>query len=261
MPHEHVALELARRLKGDVYHNQHAGCAKRAALVKATQHELRQDRDHREEERTEQREASGDLSKIIARRLAGADTRDEAAVLLQILRHFDRIERHARIEETEADDQKRIDDVVNRAAGAHVRFIERIERAVRPELGKHARELEEREREDQRQNAVGVRLDRQIGALPTIHLAADNALCILHGDAALCLIHMRDQRDKADNQNGKHQQFPNGKRANKELFAEVDERLGYARNDGCKDQHRNAVANAILGDALAEPHQECGTSG
>ena len=62
MPHEHVAFELARRLKGNVYHNQHAGCAKRAALVKAAQHELRQDGNHCEEERAEQCKASGDLS-------------------------------------------------------------------------------------------------------------------------------------------------------------------------------------------------------
>jgi hypothetical protein len=38
--------------------------------------------------------------------------------------------------------------------------------------------------------------------------------------------------------------------------AELAERVGQARGDAGEDQDRDAVAEAALGDLLAEPHQE-----
>ncbi|MPN19715.1 hypothetical protein SDC9_167087 [bioreactor metagenome] len=62
--------------------------------------------------------------------------------------------------------------------------------------------------------------------------------------------------DEADDDDQEDEQFPDRQCADKELLTNADKGLGYARNDGCKDQHRNAVTNTLLRDALAEPHQE-----
>ena len=37
--------------------------------------------------------------------------------------------------------------------------------------------------------------------------------------------------------------------------------MGHGSNDGCEDQHGDTVADALLGDALTQPHKEGGTGG
>ncbi|MPN00924.1 hypothetical protein SDC9_148122 [bioreactor metagenome] len=72
---------------------------------------------------------------------------------------------------------------------------------------------------------------------------------------------MRYQRDEADNNDQQNRELPHGHGSDHELFAPADQRFGYARYDGSKDQHRNTVADAVFGNPLAKPHQKRGAGG
>ena len=98
--------------------------------------------------------------------------------------------------------------------------------------------------------------------LTAVHLASDDALCILHRDLADRLVDVDDKRDeRKDDRDGQHEDDP-GHDAAGSSCDRIDallEEVGHAGHDGSEDQHRNAVADSLLRDALAEPHQERGT--
>src|ERR1700735_3488925 len=72
------------------------------------------------------------------------------------------------------------------------------------------RSRQNRAREDDRHNATGVHLQRQVRRLATHHLAADNTLGILHWDATLRPL---DVDDEGYNGNHARNQDHNGDRS------------------------------------------------
>ena len=98
--------------------------------------------------------------------------------------------------------------------------------------------------------------------LTAVHLATDDTLCILHRDLADRLVDIHDKRDERnDNRDGDNEDHIRPDAAGVRLNRD-DAFLDEIRNtghDGSEDQHGNAVADSLFGDALAEPHQECGT--
>ena len=101
-------------------------------------------------------------------------------------------------------------------------------------------------------------LERQMRALCLEHLAALLAARIVDRNAALGALHVHDEDDGRD-ATDEHQDCRD--RAHLTVTHEF-RRTGYsrreARNDAGENDHRNAVADAALGDLLAEPHQKHG---
>ena len=95
-----------------------------------------------------------------------------------------------------------------------------------------------------------------MGGLATVHLAAHNALGVLDRDAALRIGHEHDEHDDCETDDD-HQYSRNNARC--AAAEQVDQRGNQRRatgNDACEQDDRNAVANAVLGDVLAQPHDQ-----
>ena len=61
--------------------------------------------------------------------------------------------------------------------------------------------------EDDRHDAAGVDLERKVGGLAAHHLAADDALGVLHGDAALGALDEDDEGDDGDHAGDQDQRW------------------------------------------------------
>ena len=81
------------------------------------------------------------------------------------------------------------------------------------------------------------------------HLAADHPAGVLHRDPALGLLDEDDGRD--DDQTDQHHDAEDPPALG---LLDVPQRRGEGRDDLGEDQDRHAVADAAVGDELAEPH-------
>ena len=142
-------------------------------------------RDHRQNrqvDRAEGGDAGADLLNEVAGGLALANAGDHTAVVLDILRNFNRVEADRRIEEREAEDHQRKDQLVAPAHGGDMVGPPVIRGGVREERQNGRRELHDGAREDQRQDAGGVQLQRDVRGLTAVHLPPNHPLGILDGE-------------------------------------------------------------------------------
>src|SRR5207237_10115078 len=79
--------------------------------------ECRQQRDEGQEQRARESDAGHDLIDVLCRLLPRLDPRNEAALLLQVLRDIHRIEDDRRVEVGEADDRDCLEQVVEPGPG------------------------------------------------------------------------------------------------------------------------------------------------
>ena len=92
-----------------------------------------------------------------------------------------------------------------------------------------------------------------MGVLTAVHLVADNALCVLHRYAALCIGHPNYEC------NYKQERY-NDTDYSKVLFKfspvapQSGKSLRTALNDTCKKQYRDTVTYTFNINLLAEPH-------
>ena len=110
---------------------------------------------------------------------------DEAAGLLHVLGQVHWVDRHRVVEVAEEDDEAGVDRVVDPVAAAeeaHGAFgPRRVRRKGRDRNGYR----QQGQREDDRDDAALVDLERQVALRAAVHLAADHALGVLDGDLAL----------------------------------------------------------------------------
>src|SRR5262249_35834296 len=87
VPHEQVRLHLLQRAERHAPHDQHAGPAEAdRPHLEQRDEDVREHRDGGEEERPRERDARQHLVDVLRRVAAGADARNEAAVLAHVLR-------------------------------------------------------------------------------------------------------------------------------------------------------------------------------
>ena len=98
-----------------------------------------------------------------------------------------------------------------------------------------------------------------MGGLAAIHLAADLTLGVLDGDPSLSTLNENDAH--SDGQH--HYQDKDRKQhvhvAGLDELVRAQESAGDTDHDTGEDDERNAVANTLCGDLLAEPHDKDGT--
>ena len=100
--------------------------------------------------------------------------------------------------------------------------------------------------------------------LATHHLAADDALCVLNGNAALGFLDIDDEgndRNHANDQDGNCDGGEGSPGAVAGLLVEVLNALGQADDDTGKDEQAHTVADAAFGDLFTQPHDEGSTGG
>ena len=110
------------------------------------------------------------------------------------------------------------------------------------------------EREDHRDDAGLVHLQRQVRRGSAVHLASDHPLRVLHRDTTLTLL---DEDDTGDDQ-----QRCEADEGEDQRTTAVEDCLALARDTRCdtgEDEEGHTVADATFGDDLAEPHDHGST--
>src|SRR5206468_4304676 len=196
------------------------------------------------------------ISQIVGGGFAGTDPGDEAAELLHLVGTLVGVERDRHVEVREEDDQPEIDGDVHRVGGigqivadkAVPPRVARAGAAAADQLSDQVRDVDQRRREDHRDNTGLVDLERQIRRRAAVHAPADHALGVLHGNAALALLDEHDADD--DDQRG------HTDKGEHHAATAVEDGLALdrdTRSDAGEDQQRHAVADATLGDPPAPP--------
>ena len=135
-------------------------------------------------------------------------------------------------------------------------------RADGQDLDHEAGHDEDRLREDDRHDAGIVDLERQEGGLAAVDLVAADLLGVLDGDFALRL---RDGDGAGDDGEEEKEQRDDQDRAPRPVLPPpvpvsicqpCNKRGGQARDDVDGDDHRDTVADALVGDLFAQPHQQ-----
>ena len=127
--------------------------------------------------------------------------------------------------------------------------------------GQRLRDDEDRRREDDRDDAGGVHAQRQVGVRAAVDLAADDALGVLHRDAALRPFHEDDEGDDGDHEDDQAEHREEVALAVADVFDDAEDGVRQVDDDAGEDDQRDAVADAALGDLLTEPHDEGGAGG
>src|SRR4051795_3584686 len=173
-----LALDLLGGVETHTDEDEHGGAAERERLAGAGaaageegQRNDRQDGDRGEVERAGQRDPREDVLEVLRRRAARSDARDEAAVLAHVVADLDRVERDRDIEVREEDGEQAVGQDVRplRAASEVSRDEGRQPLVAGPDLGKQLREIEQRRREDDRDDTGLVDLQRDVGRRPALH--------------------------------------------------------------------------------------------
>src|ERR1019366_4050676 len=201
---------------------------------------------------------------VIGRIAAGADARNEAAILAHVIRRLIGVENNRNVEETEEDDAGHEQAVVERFA-----VLDALQRSREPgdvlypgNLRHGRREGQDRGSEDHRNHAAGVDFERHVGGLPAHHAAAHDALGVLHRNPALAALHQDDEGDHRNHHDDQHDQGDGAPVVDGEnVLINVGDGVGQPHHDSREDDERHAVADAALADLLTQPHDESRAGG
>ena len=252
-----LSVDLLHRLQTNADDNEERRAAEGHLRTRQLQRDDRQGRqegDDHQVQRAGRRDSVDHIAQVLSRGTARAIPGDEASVLLHVVRDLIRVERDRRVEEGEEQCHQGVDRQVERGALREVR-----RNPLDPpvlglaELGNHRRQRQDRRREDDRDNAGHVDLEGDVRGRATVLTTTDHPLGVLHRDAALRLLNVDD--GDGDEKKERHD---SGDRAPLAGLTNGEQLLGQAGGDGGEDQQGHAVADATLGDELAEPHDDAG---
>ena len=195
---------------------------------------------------------------VLLRRPARPDAGDEAAVLPQLLGGLSRLERERRVEVGEADGQQEVDDHVLdawSATGTSPIAVRDVAHAARPRRrevgGELGREEQDADREDDRDHARQVDPQRQERLAALVHAPAADAAGVLDRDPPLAFLDVDDHRDRRRSPGWRTGRC----RAGSGCRARIAGPRPGPGDDAGEDDEADAVADALLGDQLAEPHR------
>ncbi len=212
----------------------------------------------------EQRNAVTDLFEIQRRRLTGTDALNEAAVLLNALGNVLGVELDLRIEESERKDEdgehEDIDPPPGRILTGEISVPpgERARPRLAAEAYDHAREGYDGKRKDEGHNAVARYFHGNNGRLTAVHFGAAHLLRILNGNLPFGEIDEYDQEENDHDQHDEEGKFQKHFGVGADFHNFIQDRFPRGGENTDKDNHGNAVADAVFGNALAQPHDEDG---
>src|SRR3989454_542114 len=183
MSQQQVLLHLRDGVERDPHHDEQRGAAEAERHVEGVRHHDRQHGHDRQENGTRERDAGQHVVDIVRRGGAGLHTRDEATLLLQVLRQVHGVEDDRRVEICEENDQQRARDQVHRRRHAEV-LGEVLQGLIAAERGDRPGDDDERLREDDRHHVRGVEPQRDERLLTLADPASSHHLARdLNGDA------------------------------------------------------------------------------
>ena len=169
------------------------------------QHHRRDQRDHGEVDRAGERDAREDVVEVGHRGRPGPDARDEPALLADVVGGVHGVERDRRVEVGEEDHQQAEREHVDQARLVDdVALHEAREAPARDHVLQQDREVQHRRREDDRDHAGGVHLERDVRAAARGHLPAHHAFRELHRDPPLPLLEIDHRHDDGERDREDH---------------------------------------------------------
>ena len=258
----HIAFQRTGGVKSNADHDQQAGTAKLDGDVgQITQHNG-QARNNRQEDAADQGDLLQGLGDEVAGGLAGADARDGAVVLAQLIADVDGVVLDRNIEVVETDDQQHISHQVHRAG-----VVEHLEEDVvgpAQEAANHVGQAAQRHGEDDGHNAGHIHLDGDVACLAAVHLTADHTLGVLYRDAALRVGQddHEDHRDDGQYQDDRQQDVvPAGGLGGGEHTLDHGQHTGPVGHDAGEDQQGHTVADALGVNLVAHPGNQLAAGG
>src|SRR5579863_3876547 len=286
IPHHQLRFELLYGVHRHADHNQQRRAAEVKLHVQTVEHEpphvpiepiaakpyrqvlqmntgnhpFRKQADDGEIHASHKRQARENSIDVLRRIPPRADTGNEAAILPHVVRQFRGIENDAHVKESKENNQRHIHQCVERLAPANRggEFLKERRLALKNQR-QRLRERQQRARENRRNHAAGIHAQRQVGHLPAHHLAAHHALRVLHGNAPLASLdednegdHRPHQRQESDKRDARERTPLPGLR----FLPEIKYRARQADDDARKNNERHPIADAAVGDLLAQPHDE-----
>ncbi len=124
------------------------------------------------------------------------------------------------------------------------------------EVRDHAGEDHDADREDQRDHAGRVDLERNEGGVAAVLPVAADPLGMVNRNPALALVDVDDADDRDQRDQDEDDRTDRGCRRANRRSPDWPIAARQARDDATEDDDRDAVADAVLGDQLADPDQQ-----
>ena len=265
MTHHELCLDLLDRFErnADYDDNRRTANGNVGQARRERANDQREEGNNAKEQRTDEDHLSQRLGDEVSGGLARTEARDEAAVLLQIIGNFDRIKLDRSIKIRKCNNQNGVEYDIERIA---LREQILYDTADRTGFGRIEREYRRGQRqngrrEDDRHNAGRVDLNGQEGGLAAVHLTTNHTLCILNRDTAFGVRHIHDEHDQCQaDDDHQHCSQCTGAAVLDQVEQAIRQR-GTAGDNARKQDDRDTIANAVLGDVFAQPHDQRRTSG
>jgi len=259
MTHEHLRFELLNSFKRNGNKNQDrctTECDTRR-LGEDDLNDVRKDSDNTKEESAEKGYFMNGLDDEVAGRLTGTDTRDCAAVVLDVVSYFYGIVLNRDVEIVKRNDKNECQNDVNGRCLREI-FHNKLSIArVRYELSNSCRNADDSKSKDDGHNAGHNYFDGQVSALAAVHFSADLTFSVLDRDSSFCTVHENDEREHEK----RHDNDDNGDIPKTVHYVsnKSHNECRTSGNDGSKKDHGDTVADTLFIDAFTEPHNEAGT--
>src|SRR5579872_2597583 len=228
--------------------------------VNTRDHPFREQADRGEIDAADKGEPAQDAIDVLGGVAAGAYAGDEAAVLAHVVGQFGGVENNAHVEECKQNDQQNVDQRIERLAPLQSpgQAVKRREALLHDEVD-GAGKRQQGTGKDRRNHAAGIHAQRQVGHLPAHDAAADDALGVLHRDAALAALDENDEADHGQHQGDQDEQGQAGEGPpllGGRFGPQIVEAARQADHDAGKNDQGHAIAHTALADLFAEPHDE-----
>src|SRR5262249_28050587 len=124
------------------------------------------------------------------------------------------------------------------------------------EVGEIVGNLQDRDREDDRDDATRIDAQGQIGVLTPVNAPPDDALGVLHGNWPLRPFDVDDERHDSHHEDQYEDQRQDGEISLPDLLKQAEDGRGKTNDDAGKNDERDSVADPAFGDLLSQPHDE-----
>ena len=259
--HGNLRFEGTNRFQRYADDNQNRGTAKGDICLRNHREDDRENSNQTKEDSAHEGDLRNNLREVINSGLSGANTGDCAVVFANRVRNFYGVELDRGVEVVERQDQQEVQHAVD-----HIVIMEKTEKLF-PETAlsrshkrlNHAGQRHKRHCKDDRQDTGHVDLNRNEGRLAAIHLASDNPFSIGYRNSSFRVGHEDDESNHR-NENDDNQrddevvlrflraEFPPGSQRHEGVRA--------AGKDTGKKDDRDTIANTMLGDLIAHPHNQ-----
>jgi len=253
-----VRLHLGHEIHGHHHNDQQRGAAEIKRYVPLHPKELREQAYGDQIDRTDRGQACEHEIDILRRLSARPDPGDESPGLLQIVCGLARIEHDCGVEEAEECNQSTEHHQIDRRTRRQLlrNLLQPTGLAGLAKPGRNrGREQHQRRGEDRRDDAGHIDLQRQVSRLVRVRLAT-LPLGIINRNPALTAFHEHDERGNRERQYQQKQHHDRVELAGPSQLQGATDCRREAGNNACKDDDRNTVTDAALGDLLTQPHQK-----